>query len=180
MCRDLNVADVLISFGINESDFAVVLSSILPAVAHIKQVFMQVLDYAIGTQVQLDGVKQFKVATTEDAQHPVVSACDKHLIHGWHVGDTLGLFEPWNAARPLARLQVHYFHGPFSRPATKRRLPFTSTSMWSRRPLTFGMGIVCTNRKGSFSCAPDLSGEARKSANAVAKVQRNFPMIITP
>src|SRR5438045_3927505 len=52
---------------------------------------------------------------------------------------------------------------PFSRPATNRRLPLTSTSMWSMRPLTFGKGIFWISLRGGLSCPWILRTGANQS-----------------
>src|SRR5260370_12963384 len=49
-----DIANVLLRFGLNNPDFAVVLAGILAAVAHIKQLRVRIVGHTLGPQIQLD------------------------------------------------------------------------------------------------------------------------------
>src|SRR6266404_2729217 len=70
---------------------------------------------------------------------------------------------------------------PFSKPARNRRLPCTSTSMWSRRPFTFGMEIVWTSRSGCFTPSWEPASAARpRKQNTTAQKRKEDLFIVSP
>src|ERR1700730_8615259 len=109
MSGDLNVADTFVHFRVNNGDFSKFLARILPAVTHIQKLCLWIVDNAVWTQIQLDGVNEFEGITTEDTEHPIIAAGYKYLVQCRNVGDALRLLEPGDAASPFPSLQVHNF-----------------------------------------------------------------------
>src|SRR6266404_2874914 len=156
-----DIADMLVRFSLDDSDFAVVLTGILTAVSYIQKLAVGIVSDPVGTEFQLDRIQQLESVTAEYADHPVVATGHEHFIEGRNARDTLRFLKTGNTFQPFASLQIATSSEPFSRPATKSRLPLTSTSMWSMRPLTFGMEIVCTKCKGAALWAFPSAGKAQ-------------------
>src|SRR5215472_2928051 len=92
---------------IDDSDFSVVLTSVLASISDIDEFAARFVDYAVGTRFKLDGVEKLKGVALKDPQHCIVSAGYEQLIELWNEQGSLRLLKSGNAAHPLASLQIH-------------------------------------------------------------------------
>ena len=75
-----DVANVLVRFGVDDPNFAIVLACVFATVSHVDQFRVRIVSHSVGPKIQLDGIKQFESVSAEDAEHSVVTAGHKHLL----------------------------------------------------------------------------------------------------
>jgi len=80
MRRDLYVTDDLVALGIDDSDFSVVFSSVLAAIADVNELGLWLVDYAVWSRFKMDRIEKFQRAPSKYAEHPVIAARQKQLI----------------------------------------------------------------------------------------------------
>src|SRR6516165_7762355 len=102
---------MLVSFSIDDPNFAVILSSFFPVIADVQQPFSWIIGYPVGARLEPDGIEKFQGICLKYPQHSIIPACDEQLVESSHVSDALWFLEPRNTFQPLTRFQVHYFHG---------------------------------------------------------------------
>src|SRR5580700_4493745 len=104
MRRNPHIGDLRIFSGINDSDFAVILSRVFAPVAYIQQLAARVVRNTIRTKFKLNGIEQRESIATKDANHSIIAARNEKLVECCYVGDSLRLLESRNPAQPLSRL----------------------------------------------------------------------------
>src|SRR6516164_6648155 len=110
MSSDSHVTNVLVRFGVDDPDLAIILARVSPAVADVEKLCVRIEDHTVRTQIQLDRIKQIQSITAENAEHSVVTAGHEHFVERFYVRDTLRLSESRDALHPLLRSQIHDFY----------------------------------------------------------------------
>src|SRR5712671_5973459 len=147
----LDVADVFVILRVDNSDFSVVLSSVLTTVADIDQLGIWFVDNSVGPRIKLDRIEQLKRVPSKHADHCVVAACQKQLVELRDVRCALRLLESGNAPRPFSRSQIHDFKGAILQPGQKKTLALdvdlhvieTAFHIWDRNSLNEPQGLSC-------------------------------------
>src|SRR5258708_39993417 len=104
-----DIADMLVRFSLDDSDFAVVLTGILTAVSYIQKLAVGIVSDPVGTEFQLDRIQQVESVAAEYAEHPVISASHEHLIERPNIRHALRFLKTGNAFHPFASLQIDHF-----------------------------------------------------------------------
>src|ERR1700676_3692307 len=100
---------MLIRFGVDDPDVAVVLTRILPAVSYIEKFAVGIVSDTVGTEFQLDLIQQAESVAAEYAEHPVITTGDEHLIERANIRDTLCFLKTGNSFQPFANAQIDHF-----------------------------------------------------------------------
>src|SRR5712672_2964359 len=119
-----DIADMLVRFSLDDSDFAVVLTGIPTAVSYIQKLAVGIVSDPVGTEFQLDRIQQLESVTAEYAEHTVVSAGHEHFIERTNVRDTLRFLETGNAFQPFASPQIDHFQRAILEARHKEPLAF--------------------------------------------------------
>src|SRR5258708_7960341 len=104
-----DVAEVLVCFGVDNSDFPVILAGILASVSDVQDLSVWIVGDTVGSQIQLDRVQQVQSVAPEYPDHPVISTGHKQLVKRWNVGNALCFLKTWNALQPFPSLQINHF-----------------------------------------------------------------------
>src|SRR5437660_4583342 len=108
MSHDSYVTDVLVAPRVDDSDFSVVLSRVLTAIADVNQLRLWFVNHSIRSGLKVNRIEKFERVSLKDPEHPVIAACYKQLVEFRNYQDTLRLLESGNATYPLAGLQIHH------------------------------------------------------------------------
>jgi hypothetical protein len=74
---DFDVTDAHFIPCIDDSNFSVILTRILPAISDINELGVGLVDHAVGTRFKLDRVEKIQRVSSDNPDHGVVSACHK-------------------------------------------------------------------------------------------------------
>src|SRR5258708_12664105 len=96
---------MFIRVGVDNPDFAIVLTGILTAVSHIEKSAMGIVRDTVGSQIQLDRVQQVERVAAEYTEHPVISTGNDHFIDGTNISDPLSFLQTRLAFHPFAHLK---------------------------------------------------------------------------
>ncbi len=89
----LDVTQVFIRFGVDDANFSVVFTGILPTVSDIQKSGVRIVRDTVGPQIELDRVHQVKRVAAEHPEHSVISTGHKQLVEGWNIGNALRLLK---------------------------------------------------------------------------------------
>src|SRR5260370_15537221 len=115
---------MLIDFGVDDPDFAIVFAGILTTVPNIEKFGVGVVGNTVGTQVQLDRVQQVESVAAENAEHPVISTGHEHFIEGANINDALCFLKTGDAFQPFASAQIDDFQRAILESGHKEPLAF--------------------------------------------------------
>src|SRR5437588_4671586 len=124
MSNNSYITDDLVVLGIDDSDFSVVLSRVLAPVADVNELRLGFIDHAVRSQFKMDRIEKFERVPSEYSEHTVIAACQKQLIQFRHEQCPLCFLKSWDAAHPLASLQVHHLKGAIFQPRNKQAFTF--------------------------------------------------------
>src|SRR6266700_7019013 len=124
MSRDSYVTDELVVPRVDDSDFSVVLSRVLAAIADVNQLRLWFVNHSVRSGLKVDRIEKFERVTSKDPEHPVIAACEKQLVEFRNNQGALRLLESRNTTYPLAGLQIHHFKRAVFQPCNEQTLAF--------------------------------------------------------
>src|ERR1700674_3161495 len=110
--------------GVDDSDFSVVLSRVLAAIADVHKLGLRFVNYAVWSGLKVNRIEKFERVPSKYSGHPVIAACQKQLIWFRDEQCSLRFLKSGDATHPLARLQVHHFKGAIFQPRNTQAFTF--------------------------------------------------------
>src|SRR6266851_9213906 len=124
MSHNSYVTDELVVPRVDDSDFSVVFSRVLAAIANVNKLGLRFVDHAVRSRLKVDRIEKFERVTSKDPEHPVIAACYKQLVEFRNDQDPLRLLESRNTTYPLAGLQINHFKRAIFQPCNEQTLAF--------------------------------------------------------
>src|SRR5438309_7056527 len=108
MSHNSYVTDEPVVPRVDDSDFSVVLSRVLAAIADINKLRLRFIDHAVRPRLKLDRIEKFERVSSKNPEHPVIAACQEQLVEFRDEQGPLRLLESGDTAYPLSSLQIHH------------------------------------------------------------------------
>src|SRR5947209_5444289 len=106
---DYHVPKKSVTSPIDDSHTAILKSGEVGAVSDVKMPRGWIVDEAVRTKLELDGIDQIKRVTAKNSDHAITSAGHKKFVEFTHVPRPRRRLESGDAADALPRRQIHNF-----------------------------------------------------------------------